>query len=569
MKFRFLLVLISIPALTIFSAESRASETIGYCGTQYDTAVTADYPIRGTWMYQRSACSWQTTLQDFHRTGGTTVLNFAPHLKRHADPATVAVGCRTSTGASCVQQALQEIGSTRIRGWLSYDFNEHYGPAIACPSGLDRRIEAVVDGTPRVFWRIVLPHDGQAPCDYSSGTFDVLFVQYDSNAIESTTAMLTVADHLDMEVYLGAPAFPIVTGQEWMIDAEMLPSHRDWARRVYADWQERHAGHRSFRGAYQTYEALLGTTYTASDNEYGLDASAFRSLIPNGKYVVSPYLFLLKDGGGNTQTVEQTVNGFRRLANAGVDIIAPQDGRGTGNAAYYWPGQETQFIGAVDPALGDYPRVDANRSFSSQYTGSIRDVFSALNSAKSELNQGGRRVDLWANLEAFEEDTDSPNYTGCSFVSLSRTTKARMDRALTFVTSRADRVISFMYDPLFTCSERFGLPLSEAIAADHDRPVVTDAFFWDSPTTGLVVNGHGISSGTEFQITWYDSKWQVQTQRFAPGWIYPGGAGGGLDSVWIPFQRSNLAPGFFLYVGALKSTPSGIKSTTENFSMSY
>ncbi|HDS1301584.1 MULTISPECIES: DUF4434 domain-containing protein [Stenotrophomonas maltophilia group] len=566
---RFWLILLLAPAAALFSTPSLASDAVGYCGTPYDKAVTTEYPIRGTWMYARSACGWQTSLQDFHRMGGTTVLNFGPHLKRHTDPSTVAIGCTTAEGTSCVQQARQEIGTGRIRNWLSYEFNEHYGSAIACPGGFDRKIETVVDGVPRVFWRIVLPHDGQAACDYSSGSFDVLFVQYDANAIESTTAMLTVADHLGMEVYLGAPAFPVVTGQEWQIDAAMLSSHRDWARRVYADWATRHAGHSSFRGAYQSYEVLLGSTYTASDTEYGQDAGLFRNLNPGRKYAISPYLFLLKDGRGNTQTVEQTVSGFRRLATAGVDIIAPQDGRGTGNAAYYWPGQATQLVGAVDPRLGLYPRVDASRSFSSQYGGSIRDVFNALGEAKSEFNQGNRRVELWANIEAFEEDTESPDYAGCSYISLSRTTKERMDRALTFVAGRVDKVISFMYDPLFTCTDRFGLPLHQAIAADHDRPVITDAFFWDAPSTGMVVNGHGIGAGTELQITWYDSNWQLQTQRLSPGWIYPGGAGAGLDSIWIPFQRSDLAPGFFIYIGAVKSTQSGTKSTTENFSLGY
>ncbi|WP_251276747.1 hypothetical protein, partial [Enterobacter hormaechei] len=90
---------------------------------------------------------------------------------------------------------------------------------------------------------------------------------------------------------------------------------------------------------------------------------------------------------------------------------------------------------------------------------------------------------------------------------------------------------------LFTCTERFGLPLHQSIAGVLVRPVINDAILWDSPSTPKVVYGHGIGAGTELQITWYDSNWQLQTQRLAPGWIYPGGAGAGLDSIWIPFQR--------------------------------
>jgi len=29
------------------------------------------------------------------------------------------------------------------------------------------------------------------------------------------------------------------------------------------------------------------------------------------------------------------------------------------------------------------------------------------------------------------------------------------------------------------------------------------------------VNGHGIGAGTELQITWYDSNWQLQTEQQA------------------------------------------------------
>lgn len=569
MDMRFGFILIAAYAAMWLSTPAQAAQALGYCGTPYDTAVTAAYPIRGTWMFHRSGCSWQTALEDFHRIGGTTVLNFAPRMERHADPATVAVGCNTSTGLSCVQQAIQDIGVARIRNWLSYNFNEHYGAAIACPAGLDRKIEAVVGGTPKVFWRIVLPHDGQPACDYSSGSFDVLFAQYDKDVIESTSAMLTVADNLGMQAYLGAPAFPVVAGKEWMIDNEMLASHRDWARRVYTDWRTRHSSHPSFRGAYQPYELLLGSTYTAPYTEYGLDAAALRAQVPGGQYVISPYLFLFKNGTSNTRSITQTVDGFVRLANAGVDVIAPQDGRGTGKAAYYWPAQATQAVGDVDPMLGRYQLIDPARTFSEQFSASVRDAFVALRKAQRELSKNGREVSLWANVEAFEEDTESADYVNCSYSPLSRTTKVRMDRALTFVAGRVDRVISFMYDPLFTCAGRFGAPLGQAIAADHDRPLIADVFYWDTPAKGVAINGHGIASVTEFQLTWYNANWQLQTRRVAPGWVNVGGAGNGLDSVWVPFQRSDMAPNFYLHVKGIKSTPSGIKETAETFSMKY
>jgi hypothetical protein len=540
---------------------------LGFCGRPYDTAVDAPYAIQGTWMYSRPACEWQNALEAFHRIGGTTVLQFGPSLRRFspADPgqiATCTVGSR-----SCIEDAIDEIGASRISNWLSYEFGEHYGDAIACPSGLDKKIQVVTGNGVRTFWRIVLPHYGQSPCSYSSGTFDVLFVYYDEAETESVGSMLTVADALGMDAFLAAPAFPVLEGGHWDVDRDLIHSHHDWARRVYADWNSRHAGHPSFKGMYQSYELPVGSGYGSIYGLYQVDAQSFHLAHPAKKYAISPYL-LLRRASTTPHTVAEAVTRFRQFAERGVDIVAPQDGRGTSLGAHYWPYQAGELVSTVDPVLGDFSLVDGSSTFSQQYVASARDVFRALANERTLLSQEGTNVELWANVEAFEQDNENPSFVACTG-DLSQTSKSRMDRAITFVGGTADRVISFMYDPLFLCDNRFGTSLLQAIRNDYERPVVMDAFFWDSPGNGVAVRGHRLAWGTEFMVTWYDANWNVHSQQIAPGWVAPSNTLGELDVVWLPFDRSSLASDFFIHISASLPVAGGTKTAYEMFSFKY
>src|SRR5262245_41998088 len=124
--------------------------------------------------------------------------------------------------------------------------------------------------------------------------------------------------------------------------------------------------------------------------------------------------------------------GFKRLARLGVDVIAPQDGRGTGKAALYWPYEAGSKVTAVDPNLATYGNV-GDTTFGERFNASTRELFAAVGAARDELKaEEGIQVALWANVEAFELFGDDNCGLGAP---IDRTDKWRIDRALTFDTA--------------------------------------------------------------------------------------------------------------------------------------
>lgn len=153
------------------------------------------------------------------------------------------------------------------------------------------------------------------------------------------------------------------------------------------------------------------------------------------------------------------------------------------------------------------------------------------------------------------------------------TTKGRVDRAVTHSGGKVERIIAFMYDPLFLFKNRFKSKfdveesLIERIKRDGDRPIITQAFFFDSNGPGVIVRGHNIApSSTTFHFTWSDGDGNIQGGNFTANWTAPGQANNGFDEVWIPFNQSDLLSKFYLHVSA--TTESGRRSV-ESFSYQY
>jgi len=215
----------------------------GACGRPYDTAVTSPYPIQATWMYGRNACEWQDALEAFHRQGGESVWQFGPSFEVHTAAEIRAdqdfAAC-TQGGTHCVDSALADLTAANpanhVANWLTYHFGDNYSNAIlACPS-LDRKI---IVGN-RTYWRVVLPHSAsQTPCDFSGGTFDVLFTWHEGP--DTKAPLLRAADGLGMQVLLGMPAAPPVENQTWNVSTALRPAFLEWSRRVLADYAQRHA----------------------------------------------------------------------------------------------------------------------------------------------------------------------------------------------------------------------------------------------------------------------------------------------------------------------------------------
>jgi hypothetical protein len=564
----FVLLLLVLIVATIYPRLVLASSENGPCGSPYDTKVQFPYAIHATWMFTRdTGCHWQQALEGFHRFGGKVVLQFgstlerldktATGLVRTSDLSSVLDNCRHADGTSCVEQAERDlaargIGRNRIANWLLYESFEPHSNAILCPGSdsLDLRFEATQNGKVQTIWRIVLRHDDASQaCKYQSGKVDVLFV-VEQPAARAQEQLMVVADALGMEVYLGAPSFPVEVGAAWKPDYTLAPALLDWSVRVFKDLGRRYGSHQSFYGVYQTFEVPLMPAWQGDGYDlYASQAQLLHTTNPGEKYVVSPYLFVNKSQDGTN--VSGTVDGFKRLARAGVDVVAPQDGRGSGKAALFWPWEKSQKISTVDPQLGNFTNVEGAASFEAQFHASTAELFRALRTAAALLRERENiTTELWPNIEAFEEDRDDPNFVGCAYSDLSQTTKARVDRAITSA-GPAKRVASFMYDPLFNCNNRHGTSLMANIMADYDRPIVVDVEFLPGQEGDLVVRGyHLLAQSTRFELEWHDG---LNSPRSVTAFVtqYERSKKQDPDTVWLRVDRTQVPNGMRINIIAI------------------
>ncbi|MCP4134274.1 MAG: hypothetical protein GY754_25090 [bacterium] len=592
---------IFICLLALAGSSQSAHEENGPCDRPYDLSVSNPWAIDGAWFYDRSHCKWQDVLERYHKAGGKIVLQFGSVLEKRSDDDLMTLtewdddnkpnpvrDCRHPDGTHCVDQAIKDLDThgLKLANFLTWQMNKHYGPAVACPApSLDRQILVPFDGGVKVFWRLVLPHDGQSACTYNGGKVDVLFLAYEltEDSEESDTGRLMVADALGMDVYLAAPMFPVQSDKQWAIDKNLIHSSLDWSRRLFNDYEQRHGHHPSFKGIYQTFESHIYINpdiepdnegkYT-SFSEYGMELDIFKSISPERKYIISPYFGVRKNG--LNASLDSTVEGFKQLARQGVDVIIPQDGRGTGKGALYWPFEENKEINEIDPLLANYEDVDGADTFVNQFNASTRELFDAMSTAGNELKTTeGIEVELWANLEAFEKDKDSPDFELCSYSRKnSRTTKQRLERAITMSTAKTTRIISYMYDPFYWCTDRFDTPsLMDQVEDDFDRPIINNAVYWDTDDgQGLVLRGYNIANAdTTYKLTWYDSTWIIRSAIVERGWIDPdwgtkNGYSPGVQEVWIPFDHSDLAPDFYIHINGI--TRDG-RSSYNQYSMKY
>jgi peptidoglycan hydrolase-like protein with peptidoglycan-binding domain len=107
--------------------------------------------------------------------------------------------------------------------------------------------------------------------------------------------------------------------------------------------------------------------------------------------------------------------------------------------------------------------------------------------------------------------------------------------------------------------------LADDIEADPTRPLIVDAFWFDTHEgTGVIVRGFGIAATTvTLDLTWYDSAGVVRAKSHrigSAGWSDPSFGQHDirrpprLQEVWIPFDRSDLLAQFWLHLRARAST---------------
>lgn len=453
------------------------------------------YAITGYWLFGRgSAEEWREVLTKIHDLGADTVVQFGPRLRRvsvddlHRQKA--FSGGRPG-GRALVESARADVeavgGTGKLRHVYTYACSEDFGDALAVRPRVDTRV--VVGG--RVFWRLVLP--ASEPGDRKRDLRDER--EYDLVLIagrqrDSVEMLLDEAGKLGMQVFAGMPAAPAHPKYPWDPWRAAMPIFLELAKRVFEDYAQRFAACRSFAGVYQSLEMPVAErTLNAVLGCYRAQHALVRQALPGKQILVSPYWDARKKRPTGV-TPASVREGIKLIARCDVDIIAPQDSRGTGKVGLFWPHQMDE---PVDPRLAPVTGV-RGLTYGDAYHASTRELFRMARLGLDELaEQEGIKVDLWANIEAFEPGKGIP----CGvFTTSQRTTKERLDRAIMSAGPYPSKLISYMWDSYYTCRAGRAAPLGDEIAEDCRRPIVVEALRSQrNRRSGLMVQGYNIADG--------------------------------------------------------------------------
>eukprot|EP01105_Mastigella_eilhardi_P004392 TRINITY_DN1584_c0_g1_i1.p2 TRINITY_DN1584_c0_g1~~TRINITY_DN1584_c0_g1_i1.p2 ORF type:complete len:372 (+),score=97.84 TRINITY_DN1584_c0_g1_i1:284-1399(+) len=315
-------------------------------------------------------------------------------------------------------------------------------------------------------------------------------------------------------------------------------------------------------GVYQSFETCIGCGDLMDELTTGYQkiAELAHAMLPDKKFVVSPYSDL-NLAQFDIATLEMNKENFKALARIGCDVIAPQEGRGTGKGAYFYPQwQNDTEIKMVDPALLlilQYLTAGTpdNITFSERFAGSARQMYQTFAAAVEELSTDeGVKVELWLNFEAFEYLRDTPCLpvdrmgNGMAEI-LQRTSKSRADWSLTEQGAYVSHVISFAWDADYLCvpaGTDYTMSLADEIYADFDRPIASDAS-WDAAGSTLTLHGFNIaSSSVQLRLQWTDTEGAAHAKTVTPA---------GTDAQWGTHNGRPALMGEATYIAPLKPTP--------------
>lgn len=460
-----------------------------------DTRVTAPYAITGYWVIPRAdRCVTRRMVEAIHATGGDTLITFGPRFSASPDPDGFTA-CRVD-GVPC-----QEVPGIQVRHVYTYVTSEQFGKGmLRCP-GIDRR---VVSGE-RIFYRLTLAESCADP------VHDLVLVSTDGDGIG---VLMAEASAYGMTVFPGLPAAPQRVGKPWEPDLGHVDALNAFTARVLADYRQRFAARSAFGGVYQSFELAMRAR---SDRDpvialYAAQHEVVAAALPGKKIVVSPYI----DGRrGRGFPPEQVEEGLADIAGtrAGLPMaVAVQDGRGTGKVPVHGEHEGAVAVAArLVPVVGQVTNEQG-------YYGSTRDFMVA---AARRVPDG---VELWANIEGFEP---TPAAGECGRVDplplRGRTTKARLDQQVMAVAPHSTKIISYGWDPFFTCQDGPGGPsLADVIAQGWQQPIVVSAHPKElNGRAGVQVEGYNLKGGTlRFGQT------EVAQEWYAPG---------RLESAWAPY----------------------------------
>ncbi|WP_284986950.1 hypothetical protein [Arthrobacter sp. fls2-241-R2A-172] len=506
-------------------------------GPGAQAAPTPVYPISGYFIFGSTNDAANTAkLTDIKSVGGDTVITFGAYLK----PSTLAAvppECSIS-GVNCATAAASGV---KVNRYFSYtDGNSWGAPALSCP-----RDKTVTSGT-TVYTVMVIPTQGTG-CNSSDGTYDVVVIT--SGTTSTSVSVAKAATALGMKVYVGMPSPVKRTDLTYLVDLSYQSTFSAFTNR-FLQFQGKVNNVPGLAGYYLYTEMPVadGGFWDSTLALYSLQNAAIAKYQPGRAALVSPYIAARNDTPGRL-TPDNAREAVRKIAGTanGVRLaIAPQDGMGTGNGGSFF-GHEAG--ASVDPYTAS---IVGNGTWGEKYTASNRDFFLAMADGVE-----GTGAELWANMEGMapgtSQNTCDGNYRGQS-------TKARHDRQLQQIGNYPVKVISYMWDPFFTCRGTWA-PMLDQMRAGSMTPVITDSIF-PSSSGDVLVTGQNLSGGT-IQVKWTDRSGRtfdktVAAVNYNPNYGKQLGINPRLESVTAKLGSTSLGSGKYVYINVVNG--SGVRN---------
>ncbi len=511
-----------------------------------NTAVTPNapaspptHPISGYFITANTESSAnRDKMADIKALGGDTAITFGTLLR----PAT-----EESLPTDCVVQGMAcgkfVSTSLSVHRYFTYSDGSHWGESVSkCPN------DRTVSSAGKSYTILVLPTEGRG-CNSPDGTYDVVIVGGSKESAEDPTAALSsAATELDMKFYAGLPAPIKRTDVDYLPDLSYINTLDLFTER-FLEYQAANNDVPGLAGFYHHFEMPISSAqfFDPVLSLYKMQNTAIKRVLPTRSAIVSPYIES-RSAASNVSPQDARL-GIRRIAQTSGGLalnIAIQDGMGTGKGAAYMPSEGN------DPVDTFAATIVGKGTWGEKYVAPNRDYFQAAADGIS-----GTGAVLWANLEGMAPSTES-NTCGNSL--RGQTTLERMDRQLQQM-APAEKIISFMWDPYFTCKGT-GTPLKEELQSGHTSPVVTDAKV--DPDAGVItVNGFNLSGG-QVKVSWTTSDGASHELDSNPSSTAEKGGEDGssnprLESIVISLDGSTLPPGTPYLVNVTSRQDSGQK----------
>ncbi|WP_345397226.1 hypothetical protein [Nonomuraea salmonea] len=390
-----------------------------------------------------------------------------------------------------------------VRRVYTYVTSEEFGEGLLRCPGLDRRVES--DG--RIFYRLTLAGSCAAPAH------DLVLVATDGDGLGN---LMREAAAYGMTVFPGLPAAPQRAGKPWEPDLAHTAALNAFTARVLADYRTRFGA--AFGGVYQSFELAARAR---SDRDpiislYAAQHAVVADALPGKKIVVSPYIDARRGRGFPPSQVPEGIADIAGTRHGLPMAIAVQDGRGTGKVPVHGPHEAEAAVAArLVPVVGAVRNGQA-------YYGSTA---SYVEAAAREVPEG---VELWVNVEGFEP---TPAAGECGRVDplplRGRTTKARLDQQVMAAGRHPAKIISYGWDPFFTCQARHDTPsLADDIAAGWQQPIIVAAYRKAvNGRPGVQVEGYNLRGGTlTFGETSVQQEWYARSR---------------LETAWAPYEPTS------------------------------